>query len=75
MGTLRRSAWGAGPDVGHRRWRCHWARLARLAADLCMIGIMATFGWGKALGGTGELPWWEAAVAGAATRQHIPIPR
>jgi hypothetical protein len=40
-----------------------------------MIGIMATFGWGKALGGTGELPWWEAAVAGAATRQHIPIPR
>jgi hypothetical protein len=42
--------------------------------DLCMIGIMATFGWEKALGGTDELSWWEAAVAGAATRQHIPIP-
>jgi hypothetical protein len=42
--------------------------------DLCLIGIMATFGWEKALGGTDELSWWEAAVAGAATRQHIPIP-
>ena len=42
--------------------------------DLCMIAIMATFGWEKALGDTDELSWWEAAVAGAATRQHIPIP-
>jgi hypothetical protein len=42
--------------------------------DLCMIGIMATFGWEKALGDADELSWWEAAVAGAATRQHIPIP-
>jgi len=41
--------------------------------DLCMIGIMATFGWEKALGETGELSWWEATVTGAATRQHIPI--
>jgi hypothetical protein len=38
-----------------------------------MIAIMATFGE-KALGDTDELSWWEAAVAGAATRQHIPIP-
>jgi hypothetical protein len=42
--------------------------------DLCMIGIMATFGWEKALGDADELSWWEAAVAGAAIRQHIPIP-
>ena len=25
-----------------------------------MIGIMATFGWEKALGDAGELSWWEA---------------
>jgi len=42
--------------------------------DLCLIGIMATFGWEKALGDAAELSWWEAAVTGAATRQHIPIP-
>ena len=43
--------------------------------DLCLIGVMATFGWEKALGDEGELAWWEAAATGAATRQHIPIPR
>jgi len=43
--------------------------------DLCLIGVMATFGWEKALGDEGELAWWEAAAAAAATRQHIPIPR
>jgi len=43
--------------------------------DLCMIGIMATFGWEKALGDAGELAWWEARGADAATRQHIPLPR
>jgi hypothetical protein len=42
--------------------------------DLCLIGVMATFGWEKALGDADELSWWEAAAAGAATRQHIPIP-
>jgi hypothetical protein len=42
--------------------------------DLCMIGIMATFGWEKALGDAGELSWWEGAVADAATRQRIPVP-
>ena len=42
--------------------------------DLCLIGIMATFGWEKALGDAGELSWWEARVAEAAARQHIPIP-
>jgi hypothetical protein len=42
--------------------------------DLCMIGVMATFGWEKALGDGGELAWWEAASADAAARQRIPIP-
>jgi hypothetical protein len=42
--------------------------------DLCLIGIMATFGWEKALGDAGELSWWETQVARAAARQHIPIP-
>ena len=42
--------------------------------DLCLIGIMATFGWEKALGNDTELSWWEARVAGAAARQGIPVP-
>jgi hypothetical protein len=42
--------------------------------DLCMIGIMATFSWEKALGDAGELAWWEARVADAAARQRIPVP-
>jgi len=42
--------------------------------DLCLIGIMAAFGWEKALGDAGELSWWEARIAGAAARQRIPIP-
>ncbi len=42
--------------------------------DLCMIGIMATFGWEKALGDAGELSWWEQAGADAAARQGIQIP-
>jgi hypothetical protein len=42
--------------------------------DLCLIGIMATFGWEKALGDPAELAWWEAAVTGAAGRQGIAIP-
>ena len=43
--------------------------------DLCLIGIMATFGWEKALGDAGELAWWETRVADAAARQRIPLPR
>jgi hypothetical protein len=39
--------------------------------DLCVIGIMATFGWEKALGDAEELRWWERAVAGAAARRGI----
>ena len=39
-----------------------------------MIGIMAAFGWEKALGDPAELSWWEAQIAGAAARQRIPIP-
>ena len=48
-----------GIDTG--RW---WQR----QLDLCMIGIMATFGWEKALGDAAELSWWENRVAGAAAR-------
>jgi len=40
--------------------------------DLCLIGMMATFGWEKALGGEDELAWWEDQVAAAAARQDIP---
>jgi hypothetical protein len=39
--------------------------------DLCMIGVMATFGWEKALGDAGELRWWEDAVARAAARRGL----
>ena len=39
--------------------------------DLCMIGIMATFGWEKALGDPGELDWWQEQVARAAERCGI----
>jgi hypothetical protein len=39
--------------------------------DLCLIAIMATFGWEKALGDATELTWWESRVADAAARQGI----
>jgi hypothetical protein len=39
--------------------------------DLCLIGIMATFGWEKALGDAEELAWWQNAAAEAADRQGI----
>jgi hypothetical protein len=42
--------------------------------DLCTIGVMATFGWEKALGDAAELAWWDPAAAVAATRQGIPMP-
>src|ERR1022692_3177478 len=42
--------------------------------DLCLIAIMATFGWEKALGDDGELSWWESRVTGAAARQGIGVP-
>jgi hypothetical protein len=38
-----------------------------------MIGVMATFGWEKALGDAGELKWWEDAVARAAARLGIAV--
>ena len=43
--------------------------------DLCMIGIMATFGWEKALGDSGELDWWQHQVRRAAERCGIPPSR
>lgn len=39
--------------------------------DLCMIGVMATFGWEKALGDDDELAWWDLRCAGAAARLGI----
>jgi hypothetical protein len=42
--------------------------------DLCMIGIMATFGWEKALGDEDELRWWEDRVHTAIRRQRVDVP-
>jgi thiamine kinase-like enzyme len=42
--------------------------------DLCLIGIMVTFGWEKALGDEDELRWWEHAVADAVTVQQLDLP-
>jgi hypothetical protein len=36
--------------------------------DLCVLGMMATFGWEKALSDDAELAWWEQRVAGAMDR-------
>jgi hypothetical protein len=41
--------------------------------DLCLIGIMATFGWEKALGDADELDWWHTRVAEAAARRGIAV--
>ncbi len=43
--------------------------------DLCMIGIMAVFGWEKALGDEDELRWWERQVAEALHRQRVDLPQ
>jgi hypothetical protein len=39
--------------------------------DLCLIGIMATFGWEKGLGDRAELDWWQDRVERAAARCGI----
>ena len=36
--------------------------------DLCAIGVMATFGWEKALGDDAELDWWQSRVLAASRR-------
>jgi hypothetical protein len=43
--------------------------------DLCTIGIMATFGWEKALGDEAELRWWERQVAQAIRKQTVDLPQ
>jgi thiamine kinase-like enzyme len=43
--------------------------------DLCLIGIMATFGWEKALGHDDELRWWERRVTDAVDRQTLDVAR
>jgi hypothetical protein len=42
--------------------------------DLCTVGMMATFGWEKALGDDAELHWWERRVAQAVRRQGLDLP-
>jgi Phosphotransferase enzyme family len=42
--------------------------------DLCVVGIMATFGWEKALGDETELRWWASRVADAVRRQQLVVP-
>jgi hypothetical protein len=61
-----RAALEAG-GVGTGSWR-------EVQLDLCLLAIMATFGWEKALGDAAGLSWWESAVAGAAARQGIGVP-
>ncbi|MFL6100282.1 MAG: phosphotransferase family protein [Actinomycetales bacterium] len=39
--------------------------------DLCLVGIMCTVGWEKALGDDAELRWWERTVLEAVARQGI----
>jgi hypothetical protein len=39
--------------------------------DLCTVGIMATFGWEKALGDEAELRWWGGRVLEAVARQRL----
>jgi hypothetical protein len=41
--------------------------------DLCLLAIMATFGWEKALGDDAELAWWDGQVAGALQRQGLEV--
>jgi hypothetical protein len=41
--------------------------------DLCTIGIMATFGWEKALGDDTELRWWERRVLDAVAKQNLDL--
>jgi hypothetical protein len=42
--------------------------------DLCTVGVMAVFGWEKALGDDVELGWWADRVAAAAHRQRLSVP-
>ena len=39
--------------------------------DLCIVAIMVTFGWEKALGDDEELRWWERRVEVALQRQGL----
>jgi hypothetical protein len=43
--------------------------------DLCLLAMMVTFGWEKALGDEAELRWWERGVAQAARRQGLNLPQ
>jgi hypothetical protein len=61
---FRRSLEGCGLEV---------ASWFRTQLDLCFVGVMATFGWEKALGDEDELCWWERRVIDAARRQDLEL--
>jgi len=69
------------PGSGPACWDLCWYLALNQAAwwdaqlDLCIVGMMATFGWEKALGSDGELAWWEQRVADAVRRQGLAVPR
>ena len=42
--------------------------------DLCLVAIIVTFGWEKALGEEDELRWWEQQAARTARRQSLDVP-
>ncbi len=42
--------------------------------DLCMVGILATIGWEKALGDEDEFRWWERRCEEALARQGLDLP-
>jgi aminoglycoside phosphotransferase (APT) family kinase protein len=42
--------------------------------DLCLLAIMVTFGWEKAMGDADELAWWEAQVGDALHHQGLALP-
>jgi Phosphotransferase enzyme family len=41
--------------------------------DLCLVAIMTTFGWEKALGSEAELRWWEERATAAVARQQLDV--
>jgi hypothetical protein len=43
--------------------------------DLCVVAIMVTFGWEKALGDEDELRWWESWTSAALARQGVGLPQ
>jgi hypothetical protein len=62
IARFRASLEGRGMDIS--RW-------FERQLDLCLVGVMSTFGWEKALGDDDELHWWERRVMDAVARQDL----